>query len=379
MSLNKARSILLLLIIGFFLLGGGVSTHAQATFKGTIVDLETELPIPNASVFLANTTFGTSSDEQGKFTLTIPDGNYEVIIRILGYEGLTFNLPSSMVQPQGYRFKLVAVEEDLEEMEVSDVRDPSWYRNLDEFKRYFLGTSENSMKTEILNELSMILDDQSVPGSLIASSRDILKIDNINLGYRLEYLLDHFQNDYKSGIVTYSGFPLFIPDSKLSKGKLRKVERNRQEAYYGSLQHFLKAVYLGKTVSEGFEMRKLFREADPDRPGKFKDRVDTIPITSVAILENREKREFLEFSDYILVTYLREKESFLYANGLGRGPRDVQTSIIRMMNDSVEIFENGSLSDPFGIVVEGYMGWERVADLLPIDYVPSVEPNKGVQ
>ncbi|MEP0710921.1 MAG: carboxypeptidase-like regulatory domain-containing protein, partial [Algoriphagus sp.] len=158
MSLNKARSILLLLIIGFFLLGGGVSTHAQATFKGTIVDLETELPIPNASVFLANTTFGTSSDEQGKFTLTIPDGNYEVIIRILGYEGLTFNLPSSMVQPQGYRFKLVAVEEDLEEMEVSDVRDPSWYRNLDEFKRYFLGTSENSMKTEILNELSMILD-----------------------------------------------------------------------------------------------------------------------------------------------------------------------------------------------------------------------------
>ena len=225
----------------------------------------------------------------------------------------------------------------------------------------------------------MILDDQSIPGTLIASSRDILKIDNINLGYRLEYLLDHFRNDYKSGLVTYSGFPLFIPDSNLSKGKQRRVERNRLEAYYGSMQHFLKAVYYGRTLAEGFEMRRLFREADPDRPGQFIDRVDTLPITSVDILRNFEKREFLEFSDHILITYLNEKESSLYVEGLRRAPRKNQTSIIRMSVDSVEIFENGSLSDPFGIIVEGYMGWERVGDLLPIDYVPETDPKKGVQ
>jgi hypothetical protein len=50
-----------------------------------------------------------------------------------------------------------------------------------------------------------------------------------------------------------------------------------------------------------------------------------------------------------------------------------------MSVDSVEIFENGSLSDPFGIIVEGYMGWERVGDLLPIDYVPDIDLKKGVQ
>lgn len=370
---------LLKCVLGLFLFLASFCAEAQAIFKGTIVDIETEEPIPNASVFLANTTFGTSSDTEGKFSLYIPDGSYEVIIRILGYEGLTFNLPSSRVQPQGYRFKLVSVDEDLDEMEVSDVRDPSWYRNLDDFKKFFLGTSENSRDTEILNELSMILDDQSIPGTLIASSRDILKIDNINLGYRLEYLLTSFQNDYKSGIVTYSGFPLFIPDSNLSKGKQRRVERNRQEAYYGSMQHFLKAVYKGTTVSEGFEMRRLFREADPDRPGKFKDRVDTVQLTSIAIRTNREKREFLEFSGHILVTYLNEKESFLYAQGFRRGQQTYQSSIMRMSVDSVEIFENGSLSDPFGIIFEGYMGLERVGDFMPIDYVPEVEPKKGVQ
>lgn len=379
MSLIKTPFIFLLFVFGFSFLSINLPAFSQAIFKGTIVDIETEEPIPNASVFLANTTFGTSSDELGKFSLYIPDGSYEVIIRILGYEGITFNLPSSTVQPQGYRFKLVSVDEDLDELEVSDVRDPSWYRNLDDFKKFFLGTSENSRDTEILNELSMILDDQSVPGTLIASSRDILKIDNINLGYRLEYLLESFRNDYKSGIVTYSGFPFFIPDSNLSKGKQRRVERNRQEAYYGSMQHFLKAVFEGKTVAEGYEIRRLFREEDPDQPGKFKDRVDTIPITSIAILENRDSREYLEFSDYILVTYQNEKESPLYVQGLGRGVRKSQSSIMRMSVDSVELFDNGSLSDPFGVIVEGYIGWERVGDLLPIDYIPEVESKKGVQ
>lgn len=379
MSLTKTPSIFLLLVFGFFLLLTSSSTFSQAIFKGTIVNIETEEPIPNASVFLANTTFGTSSDAEGKFSLYIPDGTYEVIIRILGYEGLTFNLPSSTVQPQGYRFKLVSVDEDLDEMEVSDVRDPSWYKNLDDFKKFFLGTSENSRNTEILNELSMILDDQSIPRTLIASSRDILKIDNINLGYRLEYLLENFRNDYNSGIVTYSGFPLFIPDSNLSRGKQRRVEKNRQEAYYGSMQHFLKAVFEGKTLAEGYEMRRLFREADPERPGKFKDRIDTVQITSIAIRSNREKREFLEFSGHILVTYLNEKESFLYAQGFRRGPQNYQSSILHMAVDSVELFENGSLSDPFGLIVEGYMGWERVGDLLPIDYVPEIDPKKGVQ
>ena len=126
MSLNKTLSIFLHLVFGFFFLLTSSLSFAQAIFKGTIVDIETEEPIPNASVFLANTTFGTSSDEEGKFSLYIPDGNYEVIIRILGYEGLTFNLPSSTVQPQGYRFKLVSVDEDLDEMEVSDVGIEIW-------------------------------------------------------------------------------------------------------------------------------------------------------------------------------------------------------------------------------------------------------------
>ncbi|REG94181.1 carboxypeptidase-like regulatory domain-containing protein [Algoriphagus antarcticus] len=370
---------LLKIFLGLFLFFGSFSANAQAIFKGTIVDFETGEAIPYATVFLANTTLGTTTDEEGKFSMYLPNGNYEVIIRILGYEGLTFNLPASMVQPQGYKFMLVSVDEDLDEMEVNETRDPAWYRNLDDFKRYFLGTSLNGKACEIENELSMILDDQSEPGALIASSRDILKINNPNLGYRLDYLLNDFRFNYKIGFVTYGGYPLFIPDSTLSRRKQRRVERNRLEAYYGSFQHFMRSIYAGKSVAEGFEIRRLYRKDDPVHKGKFIDSLGTELITSIDIRRNRERREYLEFSDHILVTYQNEKESPQYVLGMGRGVRKSQSSSMRMTVDSLEIFENGSLSDPFGVVVEGYIGWERVGDLLPIDYFPEVEYIRGVQ
>ena len=369
--MGKPNAMFLKIVLGLLLVLCGAPCFSQAIFKGSIVDYETGEAIPYATVFLANTTIGASSDEEGKFSLYMPEGNYEVIVRMLGYEGITLTVPSSMVKPQGYKFMLVAVDEELDQLDVKESRDPVWYRNLAEFKRFFLGTSKNSQATEIENELSMILDDQSEPGSLIASSRDILKINNPNLGYRLDYLLNAFHFEYKSGLVTYSGFPLFIPDTTLSRRKERKVEKNRLEAYNGSMQHFIRALYFGEIDAEGFEMRRLYRKKDPQHPGRFVDSVATDPITSLSICTNRDKRVYVGFDDYILITYLNESESELYVNGLGRLPHKYQTSIIRLTVDSLEIFENGSLSDPFGIVVEGYIGWERVAELLPIDYQPS--------
>lgn len=372
--MDKPNSMLVKIVLGLFLFFGSFSSIAQTIFKGTVVDYDSGEPIPYATVFLANTTFGASCDEEGKFSISLPSGSYEVIVRMLGYGGLTFNLQTGTIKPQGYKFMLVAEDEELAPLNVNDTRDPAWYRNLADFKRYFLGTSLNSKETEIENELSMVLDDQSELGVLIASSRDILKINNRNLGYRLDYLLNDFRYEYRKGYVTYSGYPLFIPDSTLSKRKQRKVEENRLEGYYGSLQHFIRSIYSGRSVAEGFEIRRLYRKEDPVHRGKFIDSVATHPITSTDIRNTRESGEFLEFPDYILVTYLNEKESPQYVAGLGRGVRKFQTSILRMTVDSLEVFENGSLSDPFGLMVEGYMGWERVGDLLPIDYYPEEDP-----
>ncbi|WP_373492767.1 carboxypeptidase-like regulatory domain-containing protein [Aquiflexum sp.] len=36
--------------------------------------------------------------------------------------------------------------------------------------------------------------------------------------------------------------------------------------------------------------------------------------------------------------------------------------------EETQIFENGSYFHPFDIYIEGYMAWEKVGDLMPLDY-----------
>jgi hypothetical protein len=48
----------------------------------------------------------------------------------------------------------------------------------------------------------------------------------------------------------------------------------------------------------------------------------------------------------------------------------VQISKLTMRAKAVQVFENGSYFHPYDILLEGYMGWEKIADLLPFDYTP---------
>ena len=178
---------------------------AQQVFKGSIVDASTDAPIPYATVFLTNTTFGTSADDAGKFSMKIPEGNYDVIVRMLGYESLTFSLNKTDLQPQGYKIKLLPSEDQLEEIEVAEERDPIWYRNLETFKTYFLGSSENAKASTLLNEEVLRLDDQSEPAVLKVTAAAVLKIHNPKLGYQLDYVLSNFRYEVRAGYIFYGG------------------------------------------------------------------------------------------------------------------------------------------------------------------------------
>ena len=339
---------------------------SQQLFKGTIVDAARDEPIPYATVFLTNTTFGVSADEEGRFALNAPKGNYDVIVRMLGYEPLTFSLNTAEIKPQGYRIMLQPIEDELDEIEVKEERDPAWYRNLEIFKAYFLGTSANSKNAEIRNETDLRLDDQSTQGVLTVKAVDVLEVENPNLGYRIQYLLTDFRYDRSKGYTFYGGNPLFFPDSTLGPAKLKKVEKAREEAYRGSLQHFIQALYLGKVREEGFEIRRLDRLP---KDGGFLDQLTSEIVDEETLLSrDRDGTVMISYDFHLHILYKLEKESTEYA-GVMNGPKaGNQTTIMKLEVDSLELYENGGYSDPFGIMVEGYMAWERVADLLPLDY-----------
>ncbi|ARV05574.1 hypothetical protein BTO04_02165 [Polaribacter sp. SA4-10] len=68
---------------------------AQQTVRGTITDKDSKQAIPFANILLkdSNPPIGTTSDENGKFTLSdVPIGKQTLVLSFLGYE--TFTLPN---------------------------------------------------------------------------------------------------------------------------------------------------------------------------------------------------------------------------------------------------------------------------------------------
>jgi hypothetical protein len=82
---NKLRRrwwLTLLLLLGL----GQRPAAAQALIRGEVRDSLTQAPLSFASVFLANTTRGTTTDEAGRFSLPgVPAGTYDVVVSYLGY------------------------------------------------------------------------------------------------------------------------------------------------------------------------------------------------------------------------------------------------------------------------------------------------------
>src|ERR1700753_1963902 len=62
-----------------------LGAFAQVTISGKITD-EQHQPIPFASVYIKNTTKGTSANSEGGYVLQLSPGSYEVQYKAVGYK-----------------------------------------------------------------------------------------------------------------------------------------------------------------------------------------------------------------------------------------------------------------------------------------------------
>jgi len=398
-------------LLAFFLFPA-FQAFAQNKFYGRVVEAKSKTPVPYATIYLNNTTFGAIANPEGEFEMDLPDGNYEIIVRLLGYETLTFFINTAQLAQQGYRVEILESEQELDEIKVEEKRDPSWYRNLKTFKKNFLGYSINAQKTEILNEESLILDSESGSRELKVSSKEALQIKNENLGYQIDYILKQFSLSIKEGKVVYGGNALFKDDQDLKNRKLRRVIKNRDRAYYGSIQHLMQALHFGRAIEQGYIFQEIRRIPNPERPSQEvideakkiysesenQDVKDSLRINFLNkeklpefarqlidaeinpesfICRTEDGRVFMEIKDLIQVSYLKENEEINYVGLANAKNVSFQKSIIDQLNPNFEIFPNGTYSDTFGLLFEGYMAWEKVGDLMPLDYLPVNIPWRG--
>ena len=347
-------------------------SNAQNTFSisGTVSDEQTEEPIAGAQIFLNGTTIGTTSNGDGYFELYgIPTGIFEVVASFLGYEisSATINTDSLasfysfMLSPKVYEMDEVVVKPDPKR----------WQDDFELFSENFIGEGPFSADTKIINPEVLSFRFNPDDRTFTASANDQLIIENDALGYKIYYLLEFFVIDYSNGSSAYAGRPFFEPLTSSRRRTNHKWELNRELAYYGSFQHFMNSLISGHVADSGFvvkaeqrrdQKRYLASEAAPQRLYFFQ--IDSSTYE-------------LRFPDFLNITYLNEYEdpSYLKAisSPLDTNPRTgvmLQNTAITLAQDSVHVDRSGYIYEPTAILFDGYWGFEKLSDLLPLDYTP---------
>lgn len=404
------------LMLNFFALcffAGAGPVLAQYSIKGKIIDAESFKPLSYATVFVSNSSFGEITDEEGLFEIQIPEGEHNLVISFMGYEPFSYSLSTRSLR-NFYEFRLLQQSIDLEEREVMGRRDATWYKNLQIFERYFLGISNNGIKSKIHNPEVLILDAESNTSKLKVTAREILEIKNPNLGFQIKYVLLGFEYDFSTQQVTYSGYPYFV-EADIPKRRLKKVTDSREKAYLGSIMHFVRSLYRGNSNEEGFEVYSTEKALNPNwtapksdstqlpsgiekaigqtliRQGYIPQWINLpdqpIPDPNEMIQTTSDGKIFMTYAAPIYVVYQHEAEdpefhpySLRNISPLVRtlglsvnkelhdGEKLSQVSMLNMRAKAVQLFVNGSYFHPYDIFVEGYMAWEKIGDLLPFEY-----------
>ena len=358
--LNKISGICFLqLLITFF-------AHAQSNIiRGIVLDGQTRQPLPYASVYINYTTIGTYANERGEFILSnLPSGEYDLIVSYIGHKPhqSKVNLADSTEIVLTIRLDLLA----LKEVQIEAKRDASWYKQLEKFKKLFLGSGPSANLCKILNP--WILTFLNEDGVFTAEATDLLEIENLNLGYRVFYQLKNFtvgpDKYLLSGYIRFEEYETV--DSVLSKRWLQ----NRKEAYEGSTRHFLKSIIDQRVEEEGYDL--------------YEDRSGLKRIMRLAKLSANVDKTIFFYSmegkvspgtnteTYAVQLPLRLEVHYKDKTTGSRIYQDVPypVSWIEIKGGFLNIAQDGSVLNPANITVSGSMFEARIAELLPNDYKP---------
>lgn len=395
-----------------------LSNPVFSQVKGTVVSETDRQPIPFASVFINNSTLGTTTDENGRFHLQrLTPGKHELVVSLLGYE--KYFTVITVPQEQPLTILLREKSTQLDQVTVSAYDKDGWKTWGTFFIESFIGTSTHAGRTVLKNPKDLRFRHNKKENVLEVFAVAPLKIQNRALGYDLEYHLELFRVDFRINSQVYAGYPFFKEHRSVSKSNLR----NRETAYHASLMKFIRSLYHNTVQKEGYSVRKMVetRNREKDRVKALRDKYtlkemdesgrlitvsapvypeeiytadslayfrtvlsqpdsqfslykDTLSTSRLVHTDSSGLKK-LYFSDYLYIVNTLHKEDPLYPEFKGEkraaGP---QTSVLSMVEDEdIEIQENGNYFPPLNLFSGDYWGWSnKIADLLPLDYKPRI-------
>jgi hypothetical protein len=398
----------------FFSFFSCFNLYAQNTIRGRVTDEETGKPLSGANVFISNTQKGTASDPNGEFVIAyIPDGKYDLIISLVGYETVVYSFSSEKL-PLKLDVKMTIKRIEQEMAIVRPFEKDGWVKWGKLFTESFIGTSDHAWGCEIVNKDVIRFRFDKKNNILEAVANDMIIIKNPDLGYTIKYQLEGFVYNQSTRVISYVGYPLF---EKTRNN--RKQKKNRLKAYRGSITHFMRSLYSNRLAEEGFEVRRLVQvrntEKDRVRPlarAAMQNRINSggnrivigaetptqpgdsmtyynrimrqpdsydvlynylLTADSLVVFSGDSLYKGFSFQNHLQIVYKNEEVSPEYkSQHMFSGPMQAQTTKVNLIGDAVRILfgPQGDYFSPLDLFMNGYMAWEKVAELLPFDYEP---------
>ena len=364
-------SLLLLLLIP-------VVCFSQINITGKIVSQDNKDALHNAIVFFNNTSLSAMTAADGTYTIKdVKPGQYTFVVIKFGYRVYsrtmtvidhTIDLPDIFMEP---------IPKLLEAIKL--VQEYIRTRDLNDFTKAFLGTTENAAQCTILNPEVIELNFDLKTRSLSGSSKDFIQVENKALGYLIKYKLDTFYYA-ASGKIYFEGLTLF-EGLKGTSSEINKWKKHRKEAYQGSSMHFLRAVIANRMENEGFKVLKLIKRTNPDyvprgnKPKTLSTLIKKYPLTIADFISRTNQRGLfaMSFPDCLYIMYTKKHDYFNSHNfDLPPGAPNYAASTVALIEPYAFFDNNGVITDPGSLIMEGMWGISRIADLLPIDYETDV-------
>jgi len=225
-----------------------LSAQAQQVVTGRITDAEDGMPVPGASIFIANTTVGTTSGESGNYSLTVPGtGSFEIVVSHVGYQSVFHKIDT----PKDFHQYNVELEtNEMQEVTITALKNYR-RRDVDLFWEKILGEKPSKRGMEVLNpeKVYYYLNSDNV---LKVTCKEPIEIVNHQTGYHIRYILQSFEHNYRNNETMYYGMPHFEELIPRDSRQNTRWEKKRQEVYSVSITHFIRSLYRKQIHEEGF-------------------------------------------------------------------------------------------------------------------------------
>lgn len=355
-------------LVGWLYAGLGFTLAQVATtnLTGRVFDAKTGEPLPFATVYINNSSRGTSADEHGLYRLTnVPLGSHELVGSVLGYTVVRQPIRLVDIQPKTIDLRLEPTDQALAAVTVTARHSSAWARQFRTFSRELMGNRPQARHCRILNP--NVLTFQEEKGHLRAQASEPLLIENGALGYQLHYNLLFF--DLYQGKMQFAGTARFEELPSTSDRQKADWQASRSKVYQGSLQHLLVNLLAGTHEQAGYVVY---------RAPLASNAVDqSMPIVGIGDRQYIGKERALGLfkatdlpferrllSDQPLEVYYNR----VYAANSPYRDLPYAYSLLLLPKGFVDITVDGGITQGNGLDVRGYLGTDRLATLLPTDW-----------